>query len=775
MGALLVLVLAAHYRVAFLGETYVARDAVLVTLPSRAHLGAALAELRIPEWWDAVAVGAPFAASPINGAFYPPFWLGALLRADLATDLAVLLHLLVAALGTALLARRLGAGRGGATLAGGIFVTCGYVASMPANNNAHLLCWIPWVGWAADRAAACASSRSSEAVLAIALLAAAFAAQLTVAEPTYLTIALVIALALTLLRARARLPALGRAAVAGLAALALAAAAWVPAAALMGETARDAGYTTLERSAWSFAAIRALEWLWPGMLGSQVGPDGLARNLARALDPVVLNGWKMSTWAFSVYVGIPAFTLVVVAARRGAAERWLLATSAVFVLLALGPATPALSAASAVVPWMQLARYPEKYLAGAALLWSLLAGLGYARLRRGPADRAVVLVAGGAAAALALAIAVAWLSRAALAELVTARAARDGFPIDAARGLHGAMASGAIAVGVALGWAGLQHAAARRPILAGAAAALLLGDLVVRGWAVNPTAPRPRVVEPPRLLQRIQAPPRPAVPPRLWTDFARSPTLEDYATSAAFADYVVQGVMGNVPALHGIGAFPGHDPLGSRALDAFRRLEGALDPGTYAALVGAELAVVPIPEASPRTLVSADAAAQAAIVRVEGARPRAFVAPRWVRGERPPDVIRSDAGVDRGRIVLPGPGDARTLAAAGEPPGPCSVTSPRPERVELRCDSRAGGYATLLDAWARGWSATLDGRPAPVEAADGVFRAVRVPPGPHAIAFEYAAPGLRAGIGVAAAAWAVWVAVVVLAARRRRADRPREA
>ena len=99
-------------------------------------------------------------------------------------------------------------------------------------------------------------------------------------------------------------------------------------------------------------------------------------------------------------------------------------------------------------------------------------------------------------------------------------------------------------------------------------------------------------------------------------------------------------------------------------------------------------------------------------------------------------------------MVLSGPG-----AEALEAPGlldPCTVRSPRPEEVVLDCTSASGGYAVLLDEYLPGWTAELDGGLASILTADGLFRAVRVGPGAHKIAFRYRTPGLRLGALISA-------------------------
>ncbi|HEY6322803.1 MAG TPA: hypothetical protein VJA16_14710, partial [Thermoanaerobaculia bacterium] len=57
-GALIGLIALAYHRVLFLGETFVERDALRFALPSREFLAHALHAGRLPEWLDAVGLGA---------------------------------------------------------------------------------------------------------------------------------------------------------------------------------------------------------------------------------------------------------------------------------------------------------------------------------------------------------------------------------------------------------------------------------------------------------------------------------------------------------------------------------------------------------------------------------------------------------------------------------------------------------------------------------------------------------------------------------------------
>lgn len=96
-------------------------------------------------------------------------------------------------------------------------------------------------------------------------------------------------------------------------------------------------------------------------------------------------------------------------------------------------------------------------------------------------------------------------------------------------------------------------------------------------------------------------------------------------------------------------------------------------------------------------------------------------------------------------------------------------------RVAVTVHSAARGVLVLSDAYAQGWSARVDGQPAPLARADAVFRAVAFPPGTHRISFTYDPPAFAQGIVVSAIALVIWLllAARALCARLPRWVRPR--
>jgi hypothetical protein len=272
---------------------------------------------------------------------------------------------------------------------------------------------------------------------------------------------------------------------------------------------------------------------------------------------------------------------------------------------------------------------------------------------------------------------------------------------------------------------------------------------------------RDALAEIPRLLAAIPDEAPPALRTRLWTYSVRDPAPPDFASGAAFGEYIRQALRGNIPAFYGVAAFPGHSPVASRAL---RRL---VDREAGPALLGIEYLIIEtskIPPGQPG-IVATDPTTGASIVRLPAARPKAFVAHRWYRVPDPLALVTSGA-VDPLAVVLTGLGDAPSALAADAPAGPCEATSSRPEAVDLLCTTPYGGYATLLAASAPGWTATVNGVPTLIETADTVFRAVRIGPGVHRIAFRYETPWLRTGALIALVAWGALAAVVITASRK---------
>jgi len=156
----------------------------------------------------------------------------------------------------------------------------------------------------------------------------------------------------------------------------------------------------------------------------------------------------------------------------------------------------------------------------------------------------------------------------------------------------------------------------------------------------------------------------------------------------------------------------------------------SLDPLAHADL--APLAAVPLGPSGLRLHA----------YRLSGSWPRSYVACRVMTARSREEALARPyaAGFEPSRDVV--------LEKAGG----ASCTSGRAERVEAvpgreRYRVEADGDAWLVgrQSWARGWTARVDGREAPVQRANGKHQAVPVPGGRHEVELLYRPPGLRAG------------------------------
>jgi hypothetical protein len=130
--------------------------------------------------------------------------------------------------------------------------------------------------------------------------------------------------------------------------------------------------------------------------------------------------------------------------------------------------------------------------------------------------------------------------------------------------------------------------------------------------------------------------------------------------------------------------------------------------------------------------------------------PRAFLVPEAivVPEERAADVVSSPsldplrtAVLEEGSPLASDPAWRREASAV-------RLVERRPTLLRLEAKTPGRAILVLLDAWEKGWRASVDGAEEPVRRADGAFRAVRLEAGEHRVEFRYVPPGLREGIGL---------------------------
>ncbi len=89
------------------------------------------------------------------------------------------------------------------------------------------------------------------------------------------------------------------------------------------------------------------------------------------------------------------------------------------------------------------------------------------------------------------------------------------------------------------------------------------------------------------------------------------------------------------------------------------------------------------------------------------------------------------------------------------------------KQVELKVETPSPAVLVLLDAYANGWVARVDGRRVPIFPANLAFRGVKIPPGSHVVSFRYQPPSVILGEVLAGAGWLAVLLLLGLSTRRR--------
>jgi hypothetical protein len=193
-------------------------------------------------------------------------------------------------------------------------------------------------------------------------------------------------------------------------------------------------------------------------------------------------------------------------------------------------------------------------------------------------------------------------------------------------------------------------------------------------------------------------------------------------------------------------------------------------------LMGIRYLVVPtgveaVPEG--RVVASAD---DYDLVQVYGWEPRVSLVHTWTRVDRPGDALNGvlDPGFDPAQTayVEQDPGIPATPDAAH---GSAAYREVTPEDVRVTVDTPAPALVVVRNSYDAGWSATVDGRAAPLLATDYLVQGVAVPAGTHEIRLVYRDDDITHGALAGIVVWLVLLASIpvtlVLERRARLAAR----
>ncbi|RUL82211.1 glycosyltransferase family protein [Tautonia sociabilis] len=725
---------------------------------------------RIPRWDPRGFAGRPNAGNPQAGIWYPPTWLSWTSGSPAAPGWLTVAHLFWAGLGAAALGRAVGLGGAGATAAGAVFMVNPYVIAQVCEGHLpHVWAasWMPWAFLGAVR------MRRGERIGRV-LLPTSLAMALLAGHPQeglYLALALgawAAADGLAALRGRPGPMRSGQVVARwGIAlglGVGLAAVDWVP-------------------------ALAARPWV-AGPLGGEggggSGPYHLhGSNAWQLLSPRALGGpsdylGRGNWWESLCSIGWAPLVLLAVGVAGFPERRAVLGWCALLGGSLVHAAGEGLGLAAIVggLPGFEGVRVPARSLFLAATAAAVLAGMGVEvvsrtidrpravrRARRYGATVALIALAVALAAALPI-------ERGSHDDSIRSLAIRSAMACRRIAG-DGLTVSSALATGIALVWAAIRPAEGRE------AAWFLVGVAIVELAATAamavPLCPPERFLSPDavsRAIARVRPPGafRVRALDRIysdldaWRDGVEKTNLNDLFQLRRPAELY--------RALYPIFDEPGPRSGTPRTLDP-RLAREALDR------LGVGLVVTDRPVRLPvgPVVASASRGGEPISIRAHpGALPRAYVVPdaEVVPGEEEGAALDRLADVDPIAVVLMGLDPLAGLEGPRQPFTPARFEAVDPDLVVVRVATEAPGLLVVLDAWMPGWSASVDGEPAPVCRGDHAFRVVPITRGgSHEVVLTYRAPGLGIGSAITAASLAVMLAGAARrGTRKSRGDDP---
>jgi hypothetical protein len=150
-------------------------------------------------------------------------------------------------------------------------------------------------------------------------------------------------------------------------------------------------------------------------------------------------------------------------------------------------------------------------------------------------------------------------------------------------------------------------------------------------------------------------------------------------------------------------------------------------------------------------------AGAAFVYRIDGAaRVRVVPAARHVNDADAAKRLLDPSFDPQSEVLVTGaPPSAGPVSGAGGMPGAggsATIVGEGPNELVVEASASSDGWLLLADTFYPGWTAEIDGRPAPVYRANLSVRAIQLPQGRHTVRFAYEAPGLLNGLVISASA-----------------------
>jgi hypothetical protein len=727
-------------------------DAGIYFYPMWDFVRRALLQGELPFWNPYVNGGQPLIGNPQMGVFYPTTLLLPLLPTARWLSLVVALHLLWSGIGMCLWLRRLGC-----SPAASVWGACAWMGCTAVVARAQFppflmsIAWYPWVLWGIERLWQQPTVRNT---LWLALVGALC---ILAAHPQGAYLIAICALLYTLVRwwhERSRVGAtdpprlsLGFGAL-GLAvglALGLSALYWLPAS-IVGTFSNysQMSLQEAERFRWDI-------WHWASLLYPFVWGNPAGLYVARG-----------NYWETTAFIGTLPLLLIPFAFERDARLRWgLTAIAFITAWLAMGSRGILYTLAYYGLPGMRLFHDPARWLLITCLMMAALSAFGYDRLlRRGeqPAQQAGsvsgrwVLIAGVVLCGLLAAVPATRLGIALQRTFLTARALED-YPQPTPRQMvqvaRQSWQQGAIWLGVSL----LLLAAAMR-LRKARAVPLWIGFVPTQLYAVYcslPVAPLGSWAQAERVMKSE------AIGGRWWypqtyQGWRRHISYLTYADTSP-TEMVRVGIP-NLPMLLPASVWGAYEPLVPQRIKRLERIVHLSQPDRQARWLRAlgiewhvrltegrahfERLAPPCPTVQlvPRALPVQDFDAMLRHFRRQPYEPC-----EQVLVEGLPSAVTAGGG----RVLK---------------------VERRNADLHIRVECLRQSVLVVRETLLPGWRAWVDGQPVPLLYAEGVLRAVLIPPGKHEVQMRYRPPLWEIGLTISLISALVAVIILFIPLRR---------
>jgi len=379
IGVLLLVAAGFFYPMLFDGKVIFYRDYNLITYPIRYFLGQVFNQGAIPYWVPHANGGMPFMAAFHPGVFYPPSLLLFMDDTTYALNLFYVLHFMILGVFTYLLARSWNLSLFAALCSGITGMLSGFIVTSTLLSNFFMAAvWLPMVFWMFHQ------FWTRRLVGYFIGLVVAIATQTLAACPeiSIMTMLLLYAHSLYFLPRASGVSGVAlMTAPLGLGvilALGLSAFQLVPTAKLVSHSFRDGGLDYKKHTAWSLEPVKLLSLIsspdYNQFLESRLTADpALGSSQASSGTPETISGFLIT-----LYMGLLGLVFVLLGfffRREKAAGFWLV----IFlfgVFLALGVHNPLYKLIYFGVPFLNLFRYPEKYIYLSSFALVFLTGYG---------------------------------------------------------------------------------------------------------------------------------------------------------------------------------------------------------------------------------------------------------------------------------------------------------------------------------------------------------------------------------------------------------------